>query len=107
MEIVTGDQAPLLEHTEAVRLLQEMAAVVRTIFAVDAGGQQEAAQQLHPGVRPEHHPVTAGAGGAPISGGTTPAPVVAPLPLPTPAGPPASLPVPGVALLQEIAFLDD
>ena len=103
MEIVTGDQAPLLEHTEAVRLLQEMAAVVRTIFAVDAvdaGGQQEAAQQ--------HHPVTAGAGGAPISGGTTPAPVVAPLPLPTPAVvQPASLPVPGVAILQEIAFLDD
>ena len=40
MEIVTGDQAPTLERTEALRLLQEMAAVVRTIFAVDAAPQR-------------------------------------------------------------------
>ncbi|MGY2702097.1 hypothetical protein [Nocardioides sp. HB32] len=86
MEIVTGDHAPTLEHTEAVRLLQEMAAVVRTIFAVDAAPQkigQQAAQ-------PEIHPTTVPA--APVTRPTTP---------------PASIPVPGVAMLQEIAFLDD
>ena len=104
MEIVTGDQAPTLEHTEAVRLLQEMAAVVRTIFAVDAAGATgQGAQQ-------EIHPATAGAGGVPGSGGAAPAPVVAAPPapsVPTMAAPPASIPVPGVAILQEIAFLDD
>lgn len=109
MEIVTGDQAPTLERTDAVQLLQEMAAVVRTIFAVDVAPQsaQEAPHQ--------QHPATAGAGGVPGLGGAAPAPAVVPPPLATPAtpvatppvAPPASIPVPGVAILQEIAFLDD
>jgi hypothetical protein len=106
MEIVTGDQAPTLERTEGLRLLQEMAAVVRTIFAVDAvqqTGQQETPQEIHP--------TTAGAGGAPVSGGAAPAPaVVPPAPVAAPASaaaPPTSIPVPAVAILQEIAFLDD
>ncbi|WP_028639111.1 hypothetical protein [Nocardioides sp. URHA0032] len=104
MEIVTGDQAPTLERTEAMRLLQEMAAVVRTIFAVDAAPQQEAQQELHP--------TTAGSGGVPGSGGAAPAPAVVPsvpaTPVATPpVAPLASIPVPGVAMLQEIAFLDD
>ena len=98
MEIVTGDQAPTLEHTEAVGLLREMAAVVRTIFAVDVAPHpvQETQQ--------EQHPTTAGAGGVPSLGGAAPAPAVVP---PVPAVSPASIPVPGVAILQEIAFLDD
>ena len=103
MEIVTGDQAPTLEHTEAVRLLQEMAAVVRTIFAVDVAPLQEAQREI-----PQ---TTAGAGGVPGSGGAAPAPAVVPPPVAAPAtplaAPPSSLPVPGVAMLQEIAFLDD
>jgi hypothetical protein len=102
MEIVTGAQAPVLEHTEAVGLLQEMAAVVRTIFAVDvAPPVQEAPQEIHP--------TTAGVGDVPGLGGTPPAPAVVPsVPIATPlATPPASIPVPGVAILQEIAFLDD
>ena len=102
MEIVTGDQAPTLERTEALGLLREMAAVVRTIFAVDVAPQQVQETQQ------EFHLTTAGAGGVPGSGGAAPAPAVAP-PVPaTPvAAPPASIPVPGVAILQEIAFLDD
>jgi len=103
MEIVTGDQAPVLEHTEAMSLLREMAAVVRTIFAVDVAPQpvQEAPQEIHP--------TTAGVGDVPGLGGTPPAPAVVPsVPPATPlAAPPASIPVPGVAILQEIAFLDD
>ncbi|GAA1156832.1 hypothetical protein [Nocardioides aquiterrae] len=106
MKIVNGDQAPVLEHTEAVGLLQEMAAVVRTIFAVDVApyAAQEAPQEIHP--------TTAGAGGVPGSGGAAPAPAVVPSASPAPpatplAAPPASIPVPGVTLLQEIAFLDD
>ena len=105
MEIVTGEQPPILEHTEAVGLLREMAAVVRTIFAVDVAPQpvQEAPQEIHL--------TTAGAGGVPGLGGAAPAPAVVP-PVSTPtatplAAPPASIPVPGVAILQEIAFLDD
>jgi hypothetical protein len=92
---VTDDRPATVERADAVRLLHEMAAVVRTIFAVDAA------------------PV------APSSGGATPGPATppvasvpqiptAPAPAaPVVAAPPASIPVPGAAILQEIAFLDD
>ncbi|GAB6986449.1 hypothetical protein [Nocardioides pyridinolyticus] len=80
------EPAPTLEHEDAVRLLREMAAVVRTVFAVD--------------VAPSHglgRPSAAvSAPTAPGLGGTAP----------VPAAPP-SIPVPGMALLQEIALLDD
>lgn len=110
MEIVTGDQAPTLEPTEALGLLREMAAVVRTVFAVDVAPQQ--VQETPHEIRQEFHLTTAGAGGVPGSGGAAPAPAVVPsvpaTPLATPpAAPSASIPVPGVAILQEIAFLDD
>lgn len=98
MEIVTGEPAPTVERDEAVRLLHEMAAVVRTVL----------------GVRGES---------------AAPAPVAAPVPVaavpPVPTAPTAlpvpALPVPdlaplapvdpaeprSLALLQEIAFLDE
>lgn len=118
MQIVTGDQAPTLERAEAVRLLEEMAAVVRTLFAVDA---------VPTPTTPTNSAVTAGAGGVPSSGGAAPAPTVAapaaPLAVPPVATPPAAaevpppavpaaglpsaIPVPAMALLEEIAFLDD
>lgn len=86
MTIVSREQAPTLEHEDAVRMLREMAAVVRTIFAVDAV--------------PDHGPgqpsAAASAPTAPGLGGTAPVPAV-----------PPSVPVPGMALLQEIALLDD
>src|SRR3954471_13588141 len=99
MEIVTGDHAPTLDRREALGLLQEMAAVVRTIFAVDVAPQQEASQEIHP--------TTAGAESLPDLSPAAPAPAVVPsvpaTPVATPpVAPPASIPVPGVAMLQEI-----
>ena len=96
---IAPDEPAMLDHAEAVRLLHEMAAVVRTVFAVPAPSAAAAAA-IAPAV---------------------PAP---PAPLPVPAAPlpvPAALPVPdldlpdhadspdrrSLALLQEIAFLDD
>ncbi len=88
MEIVTGEPAPQLERADAVRLLEEMAAVVRTIFGVESPPP--------PPRRPpsRHRP-------------PGPAPAAAPAPMPSAGGVPASIPVPGAAILQEIAFLDD
>lgn len=86
MTTVSREQAPTLEHEDAVRLLQEMAAVVRTVFAVDAAPAHGAAQPS----------AAVSAPTAPRSGGTDPVPAV-----------PRSIPVPGMALLHEIALLDD
>jgi hypothetical protein len=81
---VTSEHGPTMARADAARLLHEMAAVVRTIFAVDAAAPRTTTE---PAAAPP---------AAPVSGGTPPAPVV-----------PASIPVPGMALLHEIAFLDD
>ena len=86
MTIVSRDQAATLEHQDAVRMLHEMAAVVRTIFAVDAAPNHGLGQPS----------AAASAPTAPSLGGTVPVPAV-----------PPSVPVPGMALLQEIALLDD
>lgn len=85
MEIVTSPQPPTVDREDAARLLHEMAAVVRTIFAVDAAAPPVSAAQPAPTTP-----------AAPSSGGTDPVPAV-----------PPAIPVPGMALLQEIAFLDD
>lgn len=98
MEIVTGEPAPQLERADAVRLLEEMAAVVRTIFGVEAS-----ASAAPPASQPA--PAVAVPATAPLTP-PAPAPVVAPAPVAAP-GVPASIPVPGAAILQEIAFLDD
>lgn len=110
MEIVTGDPAPTVERDEAVRLLRELAAVVRTLLGAPA-------------------PVAASATPAPPAPpATAPAPAAV-APLVPPAAPPlAGLPVPSLpvpapafpalssadpedrrslAALQEIAFLDE
>lgn len=119
MELVTHDQATMLEHDQAQGLLLEMAAVVRTIFAVQ---QPEVAAQPAPPA-PQVVAVatadTAAFPGASVSAVATspalPVPPVAAAPLAVPA---LSLPVPGLdlgdpeerhsmALLQEIAFLDE
>lgn len=92
MEIVTGEPAPQLERADAARLLEEMAAVVRTIFGVESTTSTASA--------PEPAPAVAAPATAPA-----PAPVASPAPMP--GGVPASIPVPGAAILQEIAFLDD
>ena len=96
MEIVTGDPAPTVERDEAVRLLQEMAAVVRTLLGAPAPDAATA-----PSAPPASAPVAATS------------PPLAGLPVP-------SLPVPALhpspvdpeerrslAALQEIAFLDE
>lgn len=105
MEIVTGDLAPALDRDEAGRLLHEMAAVVRTIFAVPA---------------PSEHPVAAPSFEVPAAPAAIPAATTIPMPAAIPVAglPVPSLPIPApdiaesaerhsMALLQEIAFLDD
>ena len=106
MEIVTGDPAPTLDRDEATRLLHEMAAVVRTIFAVPASAGQTATTPL---------PVEIQAAPAVIQ--TAPS-ISMPTAIPVAGLPVPSLPIPtpevadsverhSMALLQEIAFLDD
>ncbi len=98
MEIVTGEPAPTVERDEAVRLLREMAAVVRTVL----------------GVRAESTAPTQVAAPAPVT--VVPPVPTAPtaLPVPTLAVPDLAPPAPvdpaeprSLALLQEIAFLDE
>jgi hypothetical protein len=106
MEIVTGDPAPTLDRDEAGRLLHEMAAVVRTIFAVPAPDRQAATTP--PSVEIQVAPDAIQA--AP--------PIQMPTAIPVAGLPVPSLPIPApevadsaerhsMALLQEIAFLDD
>lgn len=91
MELVTGAPAPTLERDQAVRLLREMAAVVRTVLGVEAGAS----------------PAPAPAVGPPPA----PAPVPAALAVPALAVPGLAVPDPAesaaAAMLQELAFLDD
>ncbi|MBI2244792.1 MAG: hypothetical protein HYU55_12950 [Nocardioides sp.] len=103
MEIVTGESAPTVERDEAVRLLREMAAVVRTLLGAPA-------------------PVAAVTRTDPPAPAPSPVPAapVAPAPPPLAGLPVPSLPVPSpaslsadpeerrsLAALQEIAFLDE
>jgi hypothetical protein len=95
MEIVTGEPAPTVERDEAARLLHEMAAVVRTVL----------------GVRAESAAPTQVAARVPVVAGP---PVPTALPVPTLAVPDLAPPAPvdpaeprSLALLQEIAFLDE
>lgn len=100
MKIVTGEPAPTVDRDEAVRLLREMAAVVRTVFAVAAPAPATVAAPAPPPV-----PSASSAPAAP--------PVAAPplVPLPVPSFAPLPVPDPeerpSLALLQEIAFLDE
>lgn len=80
MEIVTGEPAPMVPPAQAAALLGEMAAVVRTIFAVHAPAR--------PDLVPDIAPVP-----------TAPSPVAA-VPSPVPL---AAIPLPE---LDELAFLD-
>ncbi|HEY0903290.1 MAG TPA: hypothetical protein VGE14_05315 [Marmoricola sp.] len=100
MEIVTGEPAPTVDRDEAVRLLHEMAAVVRTVFAVAAPAPATMAAPVPPPV-----PAAPGAPAAPPVG----TPPLAPLPVPSLAlpVPPDPEERPSLALLQEIAFLDE
>lgn len=131
MDLVTHDATVMLEQDQAQSLLLEMAAVVRTIFAVHRP-EPTVRPATQPTVQPVVQPAvqdtpiaavataeTAAFPGASVSAvATSPAPAPAlavPPPLPVPA---LSLPVPGLdvgdpeerhsmALLQEIAFLDE
>ena len=89
MEIVTGDPAPTVSGEEATALLREMAAVVRTLFAVRAQVPAAAQPQLvHPiDVSVDPHVDTQGV--------PAPAPQAAPL---------TAIPLPQ---LDELAFLDE
>ncbi|CAI9409713.1 hypothetical protein [Nocardioides sp. T2.26MG-1] len=78
MEIVTGEPAPMVPPAQAAALMGEMAAVVRTIFAVHAPAQTAADPSAT----------------APSLVATAPAPSPAPL---------AAIPLPE---LDELAFLD-
>lgn len=126
MEIVAGDPAPTMGRDEAARLLLEMAAVVRTVFAVNVPAEV-AVVPTPPAAPPAVDPTPLQA--SPVS----PAPValmsVPTIPSPPAAAPPvavAAIPLPStpgapsstdfstdsperrsLALLQEIAFLDD
>lgn len=106
MEIVTGEPAPTVDRDEAARLLREMAAVVRTVFGVAAPARAFV-------TTPTPSPVVA----VPVA-----VPPIAPTPAAAATPPPvAALPVPAIALpvppdpeerpslalLQEIAFLDE
>ncbi|MDI6911833.1 hypothetical protein [Nocardioides sp.] len=107
MQIVTGDPAPTVERDEAVRLLREMAAVVRTLLGAPAPAPSVAAPapSAPPAARPD--PVPAPAPAPPV-GLPVPSLAVPPLAVPSPSGP---LPDPeerrSLAALQEIAFLDE
>lgn len=106
MEIVTGDRPAPVEHADAVRLLREMAAVVRTLFAVEASPAEVAPGSG--GAAPGAPAAVSVPAGIPAVAAVPPAPALTSSPAPIAAGgPPASIPVPGVAILQEIAFLDD
>jgi hypothetical protein len=106
MEIVTRDPAPMLDREEAARLLHEMAAVVRTVFAVSA-----------PAGQPTPASVPVEIQTAPTSIQAVPS-ISMPTAIPVAGLPVPSLPLPApeatdsaerhsMALLQEIAFLDD
>jgi hypothetical protein len=102
MEIVTGDPAPVLDRDEAARLLVEMAAVVRTVFAVPAPVAAPTAVRI-PAPPVAEVPRTAA---IPVAGLPVPALPVAALPVPVPESP-DSAERRSMTLLQEIAFLDD
>lgn len=102
MEIVTGEPAPSVDRDEAVALLSDMAAVARTIFAVRVEADQPAAPSPAPPV------TTAGSPGAPDLVAPVPVPAAIPVPAAPLAAPdPDSAERRSMALLQEIAFLDD
>jgi hypothetical protein len=85
VEIVTGEPAPTVSGEETGALLREMAAVVRTIFAVRA--HAPAAPQPQP-----VHPVD-----VPLGNQNVPAHAPQPAPL-------TAIPLPQ---LDELAFLDE
>ena len=114
MELVTHDSAAMFEQDQARSLLLEMAAVVRTIFAVQRPDAAALPAAPAPPVVAVATADTAAFPGASVSAvATSPS-----LPVPPLEVPPLSLPVPGLdlgdpeerhsmALLQEIAFLDE
>ncbi len=111
MEIVTGDPAPTVERDEAVRLLHEMAAVVRTLLGAPAPTTAAAAPAVPP-APPAHVPAPVTP--PPVAPPAAPAPPpLAGLPVPSLAVPPLPVPQPdpeerrSLAALQEIAFLDE
>jgi hypothetical protein len=103
MKIVTGEPAPTVDRDEAVRLLHEMAAVVRTVFAVAAPAPATVAAPVPPPVpaAPPEPPAPAVPAVAAPPLAPLPVPSFAPLPIPDPEERPS------LALLQEIAFLDE
>ncbi len=94
MEIVTGEPAPSVERDQAAHLLLEMAAVVRTILGAPA---------------PVAASVPTPAPKAPTPSRTVVPPPLAGLPVPSLAVPLPADPEErrSLALLQEIAFLDE
>lgn len=112
MEIVTGDPAPTVKRDEAVRLLREMAAVVRTLLGAPAPATSVAppAPSIAPAARPDPAPVTPPVAPAPppLAGLPVPSLAVPPLPAPSPTAYPADPEERrSLAALQEIAFLDE
>lgn len=119
MELVTHEAAAMLEQDQAQSLLLEMAAVVRTIFAVQRPDAAVLPAAPAPQVAAVATADTAAFPGASVSAvATSPSLPVPPLEVPRPDIPTLSLPVPGpdlgdpeerhsMALLQEIAFLDE
>jgi len=119
MELVTHDSAAMLEQDQAQSLLLEMAAVVRTIFAVQRPETTVLPVAPAPQVVAVATADTAAFPGASVSAvATSPSLPVPPLAVPAVDVPALSIPVPGLdlgdpeerhsmALLQEIAFLDE
>lgn len=117
MELVTHDSATMLEQDQAQRLLLEMAAVVRTIFGAQrpAGASSPAAPHVVVATTDtEAFPGTAVSAVAATPTIPVPSLAVPSLPVPSLAVPPLPVPDHGdpeerhsLALLQEIAFLDE
>ncbi len=114
MELVTHEPAAMLEQDQAQRLLLEMAAVVRTIFAVQRPDAPPAPAAQVAAVATAD---TAALPGTSVSAVATAPSVSAPA-LAVPSLPVPALPIPvldhgdpeerhSLALLQEIAFLDE
>jgi hypothetical protein len=103
VEIVTGAPAPTLPSDEARRLVLEMAAVVRTIFGVPVTVDRPAAAQLLGVELPPPVPSVAMPPIRAIPVASLPVPS---LPIPSPGIADPAEPH-SMALLQEIAFLDD
>jgi hypothetical protein len=101
MKIVTGEPAPTVERDEAARLLLEMAAVVRTVLGAPARVAASAPTLAPPAPAPAPIAVALVAPPAPPPLAGLPVPNLA---LPLPADPEERR---SLALLQEIAFLDE